>query len=250
MTATQSFTPVPREANLTQAVQEQSRVVITHREVDGWRTHKAQLVSGEKITGSIVARVTWADDEPWDWPESGVEIGVTFRAGHKKCMFSTRAFPMAGEPGQRLLRIEWPNTIQQLQRRAYQRATPPETSIIPVRFWQAKSNDRGNTTDRSSMRHGQLVDMSAGGMRIKTADLDHVELEGDYRCVLTPDSGATPLVFDARLRHRESTNHGRAALGFQFIGLEVTPEGRKTLTRIARLVNHFQRHRRNRRSHT
>ena len=155
---------------------------------------------------------------------------------------------MAGEPDEFLLRIEWPKNVQQMQRRAFQRATPPESAIIPVRFWQTKSNDEAATNDRSSMRHGQLVDMSAGGMRIKTADLDNIELEGAYRCVLTPHPGSSPLVFDARLRHRESTNHGRAALGFQFVGLEVTAEGRKTLTRIARLVNQYQRHRRSRRS--
>lgn len=250
MTATQSITHIQREENLTNAIHEQSRAVLTHREADGWRTHKAQFVSGDKSAGRITVRVARVDAESWDWPATGVQLGVAFRAGHKKCMFSSQAFPIAGEQGERLLRIEWPSTVQQLQRRAFQRVAPPDAAIIPVRFWQTKNSDEGGTTDRSSMRHGQLVDMSAGGMRIRTADLDSIELEGAYRCVLTPNPGTPPLVLDARLRHRESTNFGRAALGFQFVGLEVTPEGRKTLTRIARLVNQFQRHRRSRRSHS
>jgi hypothetical protein len=50
-------------------------------------------------------------------------------------------------------------------------------------------------------------------------------------------------VLDAVLRHREAAEQGRASLGFQFVGMETTPEGLRLLDRLVRIVNHFQRSR-------
>jgi hypothetical protein len=109
-----------------------------------------------------------------------------------------------------------------------------------VRFWREAAGGDAST-DARNVRHGQLEDISAGGMRIKVADPKDVSLDRTYRCVFTPRPGKPSLVLDAVLRHREAVDQGRASLGFQFVGMEATPEGLRLLDRLVRIVNHFQR---------
>jgi len=78
-------------------------------------------------------------------------------------------------------------------------------------------------------------------MRIKVADSKEVQIDQTYRCVFSPRPGKPSLVLDAVLRHREAVDHGRASLGFQFVGMETTQEGLRLLDRIVRIVNDFQR---------
>jgi hypothetical protein len=78
-------------------------------------------------------------------------------------------------------------------------------------------------------------------MRIKVADSKEVQLDRTYRCVFSPRAGKPSLVLDAVLRHREAGDQGRAALGFQFVGMETTQDGLRLLDRLVRIVNHFQR---------
>ena len=49
------------------------------------------------------------------------------------------------------------------------------------------------------------------------------------------------LTVDGTFRHRELAPDGAWSLGFQFVGLETSPEGQELLVRIARIVTDFQR---------
>jgi len=136
--------------------------------------------------------------------------------------------------------------LEQLQRRAYERVAPPRDTVVAVRFWP-KEPDSNAVENGRNIRHGQLEDVSAGGMRVKTGDLGDIEAGRTYRCVFAPQPGSPVVIVDVVLRHREATDNGRASLGFHFVELEVTPEGRKLLDRIARIVIQFQRARRRKR---
>lgn len=141
----------------------------------------------------------------------------------------------------------WPDQIQQLQRRAYERATPPKDMVIAVRFWR-EVGPIGVPAEARTVRYGQLEDLSAGGLRVKVSNPDDIQPGATYRCVIEPYPGKPPLILDAVVRHREAVDHGRASIGFQLVGLETTPEGRKALDRLARTVSRFQRARSRRRA--
>jgi len=239
--------PIPyddRNALLLEALSDHRRATLTHRTSNGWRTHKATLVSGSHVTGSLVARVLDATEDVN--PESldiGQNWGVTFRDGHKKCMFSTVLQSVARHPDGLLVTLHWPEELQRLQRRAYERATPPRGTVVAVRFFREEPPGAARNVEHN-VKHGQLEDLSAGGMRLRVADSQDVELDTEYRCIFAPRPGSRALVIDATLKHREAADRGRASLGFQFLGLEITPEGRTSLDRIVQMVSQFQQSRR------
>ncbi len=78
-------------------------------------------------------------------------------------------------------------------------------------------------------------------MRIKVADASTIEVGVNYRCTFTPRADKPTFVVDALLRHKEAVGQGRISLGFQFVGLEATDEGRRQLDRLARLAHRFKR---------
>lgn len=239
--STQTVSRHQGEQSLVNAIQRRDRAVITLRLNDGWRTHSTEFVSGNKSAGRVTLLIrARADDATVELPAKGEGVGVTFRAGHKKCMFATIVADTPKNSDGLLITLEWPATVDRLQRRAFERVAPPQGIVIPVRFWKAAATG-GEAGDRSNVRHAQLEDFSAGGMRIRTADLADIVIGAMYRCAFAPGKRGATLVVDARLRHREASDRGRASLGFQYIGLETTTEGRRTLTRIARMVQQFQR---------
>jgi c-di-GMP-binding flagellar brake protein YcgR len=165
---------------------------------------------------------------------------VTFRTGHKKCVFGTVVEPGDGHTTESVVTLRWPDHLQQIQRRLFERAQPPQGTVIPVRLWREGSS-AGPREEVRSIRHGQLEDLSAGGMRVKAHDASEFHAGRTYRCVFTPRAGGPSIVVDAFARHRQAADQGRASIGFQFVGLEATPEGRRVLARIARTVSQFQR---------
>lgn len=213
--------------------------VISYHGKAGWRSYKCRfrsvLMGGDEI--SLLAEDMPADDQ--GTPKPGEVLGVSFRMGHKKCMFSAVLLGVE-RPGGTIVRLRCTGQLHQLQRRVYQRAFPPRDVVVPVRFWHvvATETPAGGVQDT---RHGQLENISAGGMRIQTRTFQEQAVESTHRCILTPRPGAPTLIVDAVLRHYDLVANQRASLGFQFVGLESTSEGRQTLQSIVQIVNRFRR---------
>lgn len=228
-----------RNRIIEDSVRRQVRLTLAHRDRDGWRTYRSRFLSASSAAGSLVAFVEPASDGTALLLPTGDTLGVSFRIGHKKCMFSTTLCSHEPAEGGTAFILAWPDHLQQLQRRVYERAVPPAGAVIPVRFRPADLASEAAADHH--VRHGQLADLSAGGMRIQVAEAAEVKLGGTCQCVFSPRIGAPTFVLEATLLHRELAEHGRAALGFHFIGLETTAEGRRTLDRLARTVSQFQR---------
>lgn len=235
--------PIARERQdevLLDALSHHRHVVLTHQAPAGWQLLKAKFVAGSPSTGSILVKLapTPVDEMP-EIPEPRSTFGAAFRVGHKKCLFNTTLQEiMRGADGVSLV-LTWPESLEQVQRRVFERAQPPKGMVVAVRFWRHQPSGGGER----SVRHGQLEDLSGGGMRIKSTDPDNLEVGATYRCAFAARPGRPPLVVDAILRHGEAGSGGRASLGFQFAGLDATAEGREVLARIADLVNRFKRSR-------
>jgi len=224
-----------------EAVRERRPLTITYSLADGWRRCKAAFASGSRASNETTIRLDPPKgDALFPLPAVGAAIGGTFRLGHKKCMFSAAVRALRNKEKPFLLTLNWPEHLAQLQRRAYERAAPPGGAVVPVRFW-CESDGADASVHQREVRHGQLEDISAGGMRLKVAGADSLRLERTYKCVFTPHSGKPAFVLDAILRHREAVEQGRASIGLQFVGLEMSDEGLCTLDRLARLAGIYQR---------
>jgi len=240
MSRTHSLDAAHQEEVFEEAIREGRQLVLTYNLPGGWQRQKAVFVSGSAATQETLVHAILPDlQREVALPTLGMIVGGSFRLGHKKCLFSS-AVRSCGPKGRAVpILLSWPDHLSQLQRRAYERATPPHGGVIAVRFWI--EGEGQSVLDARDVRHGQLEDISAGGMRLKVADTVVVELERTYKVVFTPRAGKPALVLDSLLRHREPAEKGRSSLGFQFIGLETTTEGLRTLDRLARLVSYFQR---------
>ncbi len=230
-----------RDRILEDAIDQNRRVVLSHQTPDGWRTFKAEMTSGSPAVQSLSLSVDVPEDlHDATLPKLGQTLGVTFREGHKKCMFGA-AVESINERGHRwLVGLRWPVELQQLQRRAYERAKPPENTVVAVRLLRTTGVD-ADALEARVVRHGQLEDVSAGGMRVLVSDPHDFELDATHRCIFSTRPGKPALVVDGLVRHREAVAHGRACIGFQFVGLEASAEGRRTLDRLARAVSQFCR---------
>lgn len=240
MSRTHALDRSHQEEVFANAIREGRQLVLTYNLSDGWRRQKAVFVSGSpEMRETVVNAIMPESAPPGLLPTPGLVVGGSFRLGHKKCLFSA-SVRCCGAPGKVVpISLTWPDHLSQLQRRAYERATPPRGTVVAVRFWIDTGDHQ--SLDAREIRHGQLEDISAGGMRLRVADTVGVEMERTYKAVFTPRQGKPALILDAILRHREMVEHGRASLGFQFVGLETSTEGLRTLDRLARLVSTFQR---------
>jgi hypothetical protein len=241
MTPSPALSGSRQDQLLLDAVAHQRHVVLTQQTPDGWRLFKGKFIAGSGATRSLMVKLAPSpSDSDVTLPEPGETLGTTFRVGHKKCMFST---PLEGvhRGGDGVsVTLRWPRDIQQIQRRVYERAQPPRGSVVAVRFW--RTDRHGETVrDERDVKYGQLEDISCGGMRVRATEAVQVDVGRAYRCVFTTKTGKPPFVIDALLRHREAADHGRASLGFQFVGLDATEEGREVLARLARVIARLKR---------
>lgn len=231
---------------------EQARLaVLTHGGPQGWRTFKCAFLPMEQNDALLQVRTIGSAGRPSGAElQAGDAVGTSFRMGHKTCLFSSVAESIQRRNGGCVISLTRPDELHQLQRRSYKRATPPSTSVIAVRLWQTDGIEQTPAETRI-VRHAQLEDLSVGGLRIKVPDPTAYEPGRTFRCVFTPKPGKPTLILDIAVRHKETAHGGtatlnplaggRASVGFEIVGLKVSPEGHKMLERLAHTVDQFQR---------
>jgi c-di-GMP-binding flagellar brake protein YcgR len=225
---------------LRDCVAEDRPAVITHHGPRGWRAWKANFIATPDRTPHIWLRLRAhrEEDEPIAM-QPGDAVGITFRVGHKKCMFSSLIASAAKLSTDGVVTIGRPDRLQQLQRRVFERAKPPAQAVIPVRIW--RETGEVVPVESRAIRHGQLEDISVGGMRVKVACAQDFEIGAVYRCAFSPRPAKPSVIVDALVRHHEAAHQGRASIGFQFLGLETSADGQRMMERLAQTVTHFQR---------
>jgi c-di-GMP-binding flagellar brake protein YcgR len=179
----------------------------------------------------------------------GEQVGVTFRRGHKKCMCSVTIqrmldYMLPDGASVRAMEIPWPDQLQQMQRRLYYRAVVPMGRRIEVSLWEGDILANEPAELRQRPHHlGLLQDISAGGCRVVfDKSRDPLLHEGDTVGIqFQPDPRCEPIRIDAVFRHSEEFAQNKLSLGFQFVGLEMTAEGRHALQALSRIVSTFLR---------
>jgi c-di-GMP-binding flagellar brake protein YcgR len=235
---------------IAEAIDRQTLCVISARHADGWWTGKSRFVAGPSVVGRMLIELppeATAGDILAFSP--GEKLGISFRKGPKKGMFSTVVLgreriadeeagaPVGGIEGQ------WPDALQEFQRRVYYRAVPPGRRI-PVRLWPGGVAARKDVESAGQgVWSGTLWDLSAGGLRVLTDKVaGETFIEGErVGCSFTPRPRGETFVLDCLFRHQQAEHEGVTSVGLQFVGLEATEEGRLTLAKLARVVTEFQR---------
>ncbi len=249
-----------RDDILTEAADRQVPVVLSRQVGHCWATYKSRFLRGDSAGRFIVLAHPLPD--PGQAPPElapGERIGLTFRRGHKKCMcaleidklvtFEQNGMTVAG------FQVPWPDKLQELQRRIYFRANVPAGRHIEVKVWEAGMvAERPDSWQAMPHHTGLLQNVSAGGCRVILDAIRDPQLEtGDsVRIQFQPDPRSEPLTIEAMFRHGDEMPQRKLSLGFQFVGMELSAQGRDMLQALARVVSTFLRienRRTKRRSH-
>lgn len=179
----------------------------------------------------------------------GQYVGISFRYKSRKIMFASVVeakgkFLTGPDESVAAIRYRWPESMTELQRRAYYRTpVPPELRVV-ANLWAGGTATR-DTVQASALGilTGQSVDLSCGGTLIRLGQLQAPDWPDNQTLGVElhlPD-GQPPLLLDAYYRGTRHDNEGALCVAAQFVGLELSPEGRSLLQRLARCVQRFHR---------
>ncbi|KAA0222273.1 MAG: PilZ domain-containing protein [Phycisphaerae bacterium] len=229
-----------RDAILQQVIARGTRVTVTERGESGWRMHTGTFLPETGGEGLIWVELGDEPREPGGVGGAGLapgrEIGLTFRRGHKKCICCCTVERCESGGGVTRIGLRRPRQVQELQRRVFERTEPTKDCPIEV---ELRALPGGTST--GGVIRGSLIDISAGGIRVRANLTGKIEVGAGYLCSLRSDAARMALTVEAVLRHAEAPVDGAASLGLQFIGLEASTQGYEKLLGLARFVKSLQR---------
>jgi len=241
-----------RDRALAEAIGRREIVVLTLRNSGVWLSRKSQFIGMDPPYERVLVACPAFEDGRTGLPSPtpGDCLGVAFRRGHKKCVFSSVVLARGSgrlRSGQLVesLALRWPERIEELQRRVFYRAPVPGNQRIPVTLWHGGATNRPAAgTDERCTYTGMLHDLSAGGLSmIVSKDQDPRSDGGDaVGLCFQPDPDGLSFVLDGLLRRATEMPDGTLILGIQFVGLDATEEGRQTLHSLVRIVTRYQRY--------
>jgi c-di-GMP-binding flagellar brake protein YcgR len=245
MTAGTNLEASPNAALFAWAAEKLVDLVITQT-IDGdWASFRSKLLGYEPQLGAIlIARPEPMNDGQPVEPSSGVEVGIAFRRGHKKCLFVSQILPDTAAianiaPGTLVLRE--PEEVRAVQRRAYQRVVIPSHRFIAAKIWEGGIPSGSGVCYPISS--GRVSNVSVGGVMIDVRSDQNPRLQvGDLVGIeITQRPGIKPLLVEAQYRHCVMHGDERLGLGFQYVGLEHDLPGRSTLEEVKQFASAVRR---------
>lgn len=234
-----------RDEILAEAAAKRTPIMLSCQSSGQWLSLKSRFLSCDGSSRRLVAEYPAAvEGERAPDIEQGQCVGISFRRGHKKCIFSSvvaakERFQVDQRNQVGALVIRWPDELCQMQRRAYFRVEPPAEQTVAVYLWPGGAQVRQRVGSSGWPLHvGQLMDLSAGGFRVAVAGGQDPQFSVGQTVGMefVPEPNRPPIVADAHFRHRQPIDEERVSLGFQFVGLEQSRRGQELLARLGRIA--------------
>lgn len=236
----------PSHEALAQAAETRDIATVTFQAAAGWAVVKTRFVNADKGSGVLELELLAGQPDIRSALQIGQELGVSFRRGSRKCVFTSCLLESAEDRGaggrsRHILRLTWPDNLQELQRRLYHRTPVPEGRVIPVDLWMGRKAE--DSANNSLPHRGRMVDVSAGGLsvelprEIRPRWREHDQLA----CRFAAGPDRAPIEVAARLTHYTRLADGHVRLGLQFLGLDAGDRGRHAFQQISHLANRLRR---------
>ena len=232
------------------AVRERALAVLTTQGNGTWQTFKSRFLERDaKGRFFVLDYQSFDDDTPLPAVAPGQYVGVSFRQKGRKLLFATVIeakghFVVDNRTSVPAVRYRWPDNLTEMQRRAYFRTLVPADTTLLARLWA------GGVAARDSARAvplrvttGNLADLSCGGtlVHLHEANLPDWADEEILGLELQLPDGRPPIVLDGRYRGTRAGESGTLDAAVQFVGLEMTPDGRAALQRLANSLQRLNR---------
>lgn len=231
---------------LNAAVQQNVPLTVSLQTAGSWRNLRSRFLA-IRDGHLLIEMPTDRDDQSGPQLSPADKLGVTFKLKHHKHLFTCTVAGVEqlacddGPPAD-VLSLCFPMRMQRLQRRAFVRVDVPPGRIVRAAFWLGgRDAEPAGTSPEYPVWSGHVTNISAGGFQLECAadptDVIEVgEIVGVRICFVATEEA---IYSDAQFRHVELAGD-RAIIGFQFIGLTQSDEGRETLKRISARVAEFQ----------
>lgn len=232
-----------------EAVRQNALAVMTVYEPDGWRMFKSRFLERDPHRRFVVLDHQETHGTEPAALDTGQYVGISFRHKSRKIMFATVVeargkYVLDKESDVPAVRYRWPDSLTELQRRAYYRTPVPSDLRICVSLWAGGGAARESAQQNSlSVIGGVALDLSCGGTLIRLNDLEAPDWRDGQTLGLelhVPD-GQPPLALDCYYRGVRHDDCGQLCLAAQFVGLELSPSRRTLLQRLARCVQRLHR---------
>ncbi len=231
---------------VTGAVDKQTPITVTIRTGKSWNSFYSRFLATDD-SHLLILPPTGDQGDVCDLTVAD-RVGVSFKFGHYKHVFSATVVGRAehtGDDGQgvEVVQLVGPSRMQRLQRRAFQRVAVPDESLVRAAFWVGGSEvEPTGRQDEASVWTGTVGDISAGGFQMNCHNYTGPSFQvGELVGVrLMFGVGGETCFVDGQFRHAET--HGeQTQMGFQFVGLGHSRQGRAALQLISAKVAEFQR---------
>ena len=242
MTLSAGLDQSAKESVFDWAVRKKADLAVSYPVENGWVNLRSQLIQFDADQALLQIAYPFMTQQGTP-PEIaiGTQLGISFRRGHKKCLFVSpvvlrnRATAEDGDQIDALV-LQAPEQVRELQRRAYQRAVIPTDWFVAVKLWEGGLPDEGSVS--WPLCSGRVTNISVGGILVEIqADHNPRLRAGDNVGVeITIRPGSPPLFVEGRYRHCVMNGQDRLGLGFQFVGLEHDLPGRSSLIQVADYV--------------
>jgi c-di-GMP-binding flagellar brake protein YcgR len=247
MASLQNLTNQQIDEVLYAAAERQVPAAISVREPAGWVNYHTRLLAIRQGHVLLEAPSPVAGGQPREFRPAD-KVGVNFKLKHHKFVFTGTVAETSREKLEDgtvrgIVHVCSPTRMQRMQRRAFNRSNVPDNRIVRASFWLGgREHEPAGTTPNQPVWSGRVVNISAGGFQLTTENgLGDAINPGDTVGVrISFGIGEEVVYADAQFRHCLEEG-GKFHLGFQFVGLGLTPEGRQTLQVIGSKANQFQR---------
>jgi c-di-GMP-binding flagellar brake protein YcgR len=232
-----------------EAVRQNALAVLTMHDNGDWHSFKSRFLERDSRHRFIVLDYQETHGTTPPVLSAGQYVGLSFRYKSRKIMFATVVeakgrYLIDGKTGISAVRYRWPESMTELQRRAYYRTPVPHEVRILVNVWPGGVAARAAAQGAPlSVATGEALDMSCGGTLVRLNQLEappwtHNQTLGVE--LHLPD-GQPPLAVDAYYRGARHDQSSHLCAAVQFVGLELSLDGRGVLQRLARCVQRFHR---------
>jgi c-di-GMP-binding flagellar brake protein YcgR len=231
------------------AVRERALAVLTLQVGDNWETFKSRFLERDPRGRFFVLDYVAQPGQTLPELAPGQYLGVSFRQASRKLLFATVVeakghFVLEDKVTVPAVRYRWPDTMTELQRRAYYRTPVPPDTHLPAAVWAggvvARNQPRSNTLQ---VVPGRLADLSCGGALITLDQPQPPDWTDGTTLGLElhlPDRGS-PVTLDAQFRGVRDDESGQSQVAVQFVGLEISVDGRSVLQRLSNSVQRLHR---------
>ena len=174
------------------------------------------------------------------------KVAMSFKLKHHKYITTARVAEISfwtQENGTetKVLVLCFPMQMQRLQRRNFTRVAVPAGRIVRVSFWSGDKESEPAGVGDASVWAGRVVDFSAGGFQTILSEEPELSEGQPVGVRLAFGPGETSIYADAQYRHGHEREDGLWSLGFQFIGLAHTEQGRDVLRLLGQKMSEFTR---------